>query len=467
VVDVFGLGDRRRQEQQVDAILQARPDLVIIAGGIDGGSTEAVLRLAETVNVACQLMETGRQPRVLYAGNSALSKEVARLLGQRAEVATADNPRPALETEDLGPMRAALASVYEAQRVSAYHGYTEVKRWVTGGSGLKPSATAFGRLVQFISRRDVPTDRLYSAPAPSLGVDLGSANTTLAAALNGRLALNVHAGLGVGHAAQAVLDAAGLEAVARWLPVDLPGRAVLEYVLHKSLYPATVPQTPEELHLEHALAREALRLAAGRTRPGWPASWRGGERGLLPWFDNIIASGAALGNVPRPVQAALLLLDGLELAGLGTLLLDTNGLAAALGAAAAVEPLLAAQVWDSGALPRLATFAAPAGARGLAAGQVAVRVKLAYSGGETANVEVPAGTLQAIPLGPGQTATVTLQPARGLDLGRGPGRSAVVRDLRGSLAGLIVDTRGRPLSLPADARARRDLVQKWAWAVEH
>jgi hypothetical protein len=42
-----------------------------------------------------------------------------------------------------------------------------------------------------------------------------------------------------------------------------------------------------------------------------------------------------------------------------------------------------------------------------------------------------------------------------------------LRDLRGSALGLVVDARGRPLALPAEARARRETVQRWLWSMEN
>jgi hypothetical protein len=249
---------------------------------------------------------------------------------------------------------------------------------------------------------------------------------------------------------------------------------VREYVWNKSLYPATLPQEARELHLEHALAREALRLAVSQVRAGWPASWRGADRGLLPVFDPIVASGAVLAGTPRAAHAALVLLDALEPAGIFNLLLDVNGVAAALGAIAPVQPLAAAQLWGSNAIQRLAIVIAPFAPRGRSAvgagaqpGQVAVRVKVAGGGGQTADVEVAAGAVQvlSLPLAAGQSGAVTVQPARGFDVGRGPGRGVVLRDLRGSTLGVIVDARGRPLALPRDAGKRRETMQKWLWGM--
>jgi hypothetical protein len=458
VVDVIGLGDPRRQEQQVDAIVRAKPDLLIIAGGTNGGSCEAVMRLAETAGLACQLMETERRPRVLFAGNAALGSDIKRLFGSRATVNIAQNVRPTLDTEDIVTVRHELAVLYASQRIAAFPGYGEAAQWTRGETGVMPTATAFARVVQFLSK-------CSDSSNITLGVDLGSANTTLAAASNGVLWLNVHCQLGVGHNAQSVLDHTTLDKITRWLPVEISEGAAREYVINRTLHPNTIPQELHELYLEHALAREALRAALRLTRPSWPVGWPGGEKGLMPWFDSILACGAVFSGAPRPGHAALILLDALEPTGITSLILDMNGLAPAIGAAATIDPLITAQVLDSGSFLRLGTVVAPVGRLSAERqrGQVAVRIKMTYANGETAQADVAYGSLQLLPLPVGQSATITLQPARALDLGHGPGRPATLRDVRGGAVGLIVDARGRPLRLPRDAGERRVTLQKWIW----
>jgi hypothetical protein len=64
----------------------------------------------------------------------------------------------------------------------------------------------------------------------------------------------------------------------------------------------------------------------------------------------------------------------------------------------------------------------------------------------------------------GERAHVEVTPERGFDVGAGPG-VAVRREVRGGSVGLILDGRGRPLSVPGGADGRR-LVAAWARALE-
>jgi len=74
---------------------------------------------------------------------------------------------------------------------------------------------------------------------------------------------------------------------------------------------------------------------------------------------------------------------------------------------------------------------------------------------------VPAGTVQRFPLAPDQQATVEVRPSRAFDIGMGRRGFGGKAKVRGGSLGIVVDTRGRPLSLPQDAQQRRAKLQEW------
>jgi hypothetical protein len=74
------------------------------------------------------------------------------------------------------------------------------------------------------------------------------------------------------------------------------------------------------------------------------------------------------------------------------------------------------------------------------------------------------GDLKLLPLAAGETAKVEITPARGVDVGAGPGK-LLSREVRGGLVGLILDARGRPLKLPEEPAARRETAARWARAL--
>jgi hypothetical protein len=65
VVETIGLNDVRKPEEQIDSLVRLRPDLILIAGGTDGGAVRSVQRLLEIVGLACYLLPADKRPALL------------------------------------------------------------------------------------------------------------------------------------------------------------------------------------------------------------------------------------------------------------------------------------------------------------------------------------------------------------------------------------------------------------------
>jgi uncharacterized protein (TIGR01319 family) len=450
IVDRFSLGDTRGEDQQIDAVIAARPELILIAGGTDGGASEALVKLVETISLACHLLPPGTKSRALFAGNAEMQGRIGELLGRVAQVRGSANVLPALDHEQLGPARAELGRLYEELRVEQLGGFYDLAQ--AAGGRIVPTAQAEGHYVRFLSK-------LPAWPRGVLSVNAGSANTSVAAAWNGRLHLSVRPGLGVGLGAANALAEAPPDQLTRWLPYAMDDDSVRAFLLNKSAYPQTVPADSEDLWLELALARYVIRTAVRRARPDWPENVPGPRPELLPWFSLIIGGGAVLGRAPRPGLAALVLLDALQPAGVTRLMADPYHLAAALGATAYANPLVTAQVQDSHPLLDLGTAVSLIGRGRL--GEPACHVKLVEDSGATRELDVAYGALEVLPLAVGRSAKLTIRPRTGFAVGTGLGGGRSVR-LTGGALGVVVDARGRPIGLPRAAEQRHELVRQWS-----
>lgn len=456
VLDTFSLGDRRGEDEQIDAVIAARPELIVIAGGTDGGASDALLKLVETVALACHLLPPEARSRALFVGNEDLGPRLNELLGKVARVHTAPNAQPKLGHERLGPARAELAKVYEELRRETVGGYGDLAQWA--GGQIIPTAQAAGAFTRFLSK-------LPAYPRGVLHADAGSASAFVNAAWQGDLFLSVRTDLGLGTSAAAPLqrpDAdAALDFIARWVPREISPAALREFLLNKSVRPNTVPAEKDDLQLEHALARYVLRTALRRARPEWPEDAPGPRSEALPWFSLILGSGAVLGQAPRMGQAALLLLDALQPSGVTRLLLDPYHLAAALGALGRHHPVAVAQIFESLAFVDLGTAVSVLGVGPMMRpGDVVLHAKLAEEGGETREVELRAGSLEVLPLGLGRKGKLTLRPRPTINAGFGLGRGRSIT-LKGGVVGIILDARGRPLALPKLADKRHEALLEW------
>jgi hypothetical protein len=164
-------------------------------------------------------------------------------------------------------------------------------------------------------------------------------------------------------------------------------------------------------------------------------------------LDLCIGSGGVLSHAPNRLQAALMMLDAFQLEGITELAVDSIFMMPQLGVMSQLHPEAARQVFDRDCLVLLGAAIATVGP--VRPGRPAMTVTLMRGDGRTETHACLGGELRRVPLGAGETGRVRVQPARGLDVGGGRGR-AVERTVTGGVCGLILDSRGRPLSFAAD-----------------
>jgi hypothetical protein len=343
-----------------------------------------------------------------------------------------------------------LADIYRSIRSRKLSGVDELN--TLAGGGLMPTAAAFGRVVRFLSK-------IYDAKKGVLGIDVGASAITLAAAYYADLELNVYPQFGLGRSLAELLEHTTLEAIARWMHLEVMPATLREYLYQKSFYPSSLPVTPEELDIEQSIARHLMQLAVSRSIGSFPAKIRRSGTRLLPWFEPIVATGSVITRAPNLAQSLLMLLDGLQPTGVTTIVLDQNHISPALGVAAAINPVLAVQVLETSTFQNLGTVISPIG--NARYGSPVVRLRMVYEDGSETSSEVKQGSIEVLPLPAGQSAKLHLTPLQRYDVGMGGvNRGGGLRVVGGAL-GVVIDARGRPVKMPDDAGRRRELIKKW------
>lgn len=456
VVETISLDDNRSQQEQLNAIILARPDLIFITGGAEGGAREAVLSLAGTAVLALRLMQRTPKPNVLFAGNSALHDEITRMFNGVTTVFFADNVRPSVVDERLEGAQTQLAVAFDQFTEARGLGFNEVS--YVSRIGVAPTAQSYHTITEYLGRA-LSEDRRSRRRGGVLIADIGSATSTLSASVEGHASTSIRTDIGLGHSAKSLLDMVGVEAVRAWLPFLADDNEIISYALNKTLRPATIPEMTRTLYLEHALLRAGLRSMLTTARPTWtPDTALDDVNAPLPLFQRIIAAGGALTNTGQPGMTAMLVLDALQPIGVTELQIDPGGLIPALGALARVNPEAVVQVLDAGR--GLQTVATVINLSGTARkGRTAARVTITPENGERIKVRVPGGSLwvyDALPQG--VRATITVRAGLGMNIG---GRRAVKMEIVGGLAGVVIDARGRPLPIEPTLRLRAEQIPQW------
>jgi hypothetical protein len=455
VVDTIALNDMRKPEQKIDSILRLRPDLVVITGGTDGGASRSIQKILEPIGLASFLLPEEKRPSVLFAGNQKMEAEVKSLVGSlSSSLHFSPNVRPSLETEDLDPAERELAHIFVGIRKRQIKGVDLLDLW--SGGHILPTAYATGRMVRYLVKA--------FGDSSILSVDIGASAASISAGFEGNSTLNVFPEYGLGENLAYLLKHTNLEDILRWSWLDISKGVLNDYLHQKSLYPATIAATREDLAISQAITRQALHLAMQNARRDFPKSIAQIKPGLTPLFDYIFAGGGALSDASRPGQSLLLLLDSIQPVGVSTVILDQNNLLPLLGAAASRNNILPVQVTESGAFMIVGTVIAPV--VNASYGTPILRAVLTAENGTESRIELKYGSLETLPLRAGEQGRLTVQLLKGADIGFGPGRTPKQGiSVTGGALGVVFDGRGRPLNLPTDAVRRRELIKKWAWTL--
>jgi len=477
VMDLIASNDKRANYEKIERIRALRPDMILMAGGVDGGTTKHVAEMAELVGAADPKPRLGSSYKlpVIYAGNNKAVDAIEETLKAKTDLIITDNLRPTLERENLGPARDKIHDLFMEHVMAQAPGYNKLMSWAMGPVDGKmkqipimPTPAAVGNIMQTIAREN---------DIEVLGVDIGGATTDVFSVFTEDKIFNrtVSANLGMSYSISNVLATAGLDNILRWVPFDIDESGLRNMIKNKMIRPTTIPQKFKELVLEQAIANEALRYAFIQHKE-FAVSLKGGQKQReisdafaqtssgnsivdMMTLDLLVGSGGVLSHAPRRNQTAMLLINAFLPEGVTRMAVDSIFMMPQLGVLAEISPKAATEVFEKDCLIYLGSCVAPVGK--IKPGKIALSADIKLPNGKTFKEDIPFGEIRMIPLGVGETAKATLTPGRGLDLGVGKNQ-VLETELHGGVVGLILDTRGRrPFLLPVEASERVPLLLKW------
>lgn len=468
VMDVLASNDGRLPHEKIEAIRRLRPDMILLSGGIDGGTISHVAELAELIAAADPKPRFGlgfKLP-VIYAGNKDARDAIQKALGDKSSLYIVDNIRPVLEKENLGPARHEIHNLFMEHVMAQAPGYGKLMSWTP--VPIMPTPGAVGAIIQTIADQE---------KIEVVGVDIGGATTDIFSVFQGVFNRTVSANLGMSYSISNVLAEAGLANIMRWVPFPkgkMDERDIRDRIRNKMIRPTTIPQTLDELIIEQAICREALRLAfiqhkslavglkgiqQQRTISDAFSQTSTGETLVnMLTLDMLVGSGGVLSHAPRRVQAAHMMIDGFLPEDLTFLAVDSIFMMPQLGVLSTVMPEAAKQVFERDCLVRLGSCVAPLGNG--KAGQTCLRVSGDWPGRGHIDEEIKYGEMVLLPLGVGQKARVKLETSRPFRLAE-ERRGGTEAELEGGVVGVIFDCRGRPLHLPSEETARVEALTRW------
>jgi uncharacterized protein (TIGR01319 family) len=470
LMDTLAVDDGRKDFQKVERLRQLRPDIILMSGGTDGGTKSHLIEMAEVIRRADPKPRFGDMKLpIIYAGNKEASADVGKVLGETISLQVVDNLRPKLDQENLGPARDEIHEMFLEHVMQQAPGYSKLLEWTSEEVMATPNAV--GKLLKEYAENE---------GVNVLGVDIGGATTDVFSVFKNSFGERIYnrtvsANLGMSYSICNVLKEAGVENIARWLPFEIEPSEVRNRLRNKMIRPTTIPQTYEDLLIEHAVSREALRLAflhhkslardlVGVQQGGLDRLMSEQATGQtlvkMLELDMIIGSGGVLSHAPRRAQSALMMMDAYQPEGITMLTVDSIFMMPHLGVLSEHVYEAAKEVFERDCIVKIGTCIAPVGTGKV--GEPCVTVK-----GNKIDFSVPFGQIKVVPINIDETPELVVEPAKTFDVGGGKGKAVTVKrfdtskghrdqttNLIDGQLGLIIDTRGRPFDIRLEAAGR-------------
>lgn len=465
VMDVLASNDGRMYHEKVQRIRQLRPDMILLSGGIDGGTVTHVVELAEILEAANPKPRLGMNYKlpVIYAGNKNAREPIKERLGKITDLITVDNIRPTLEEENLQPSRDKIHDLFMEHVMAQAPGYKKLMNWTD--APIMPTPGAVGEIIKKIADAE---------NISVVGVDIGGATTDVFSVFQGQFNRTVSANLGMSYSVCNVLAESGFDNVARWVPFDMDETELTNRIGNKMIRPTTIPQSLEALIIEQAIAREALRLSfeqhkefavqlkgvqTERTISDAFEQTSSGETLVnLMELDMLVGSGGVLSHAPRRHQAGRMLIDAFLPEGITQLAVDSIFMMPQLGILSTIHPAAAVEVFEKDCLIRLGTCIAPVGKA--KSDQIMLHYEITLPEGVISG-ELKFGELKLIPA-PFESLKAKLTPGKGLDVGAGK-NELLETNIYGGVVGIILDGRGRqPFHLEDNTEDRVSQLKEWS-----
>lgn len=459
LMDTLAVDDGRKDYQKVERLRLLRPDIILMSGGTDGGTKSHLVDMAEIVHRADPKPRFGDMKLpVIYAGNKEARTEVKEVLGEDIAIKVVDNLRPTLDRENLDPARDEIHEMFLEHVMQQAPGYGKLLDWASQEVMATPNAV--GKLMKSYADQE---------GINILGVDIGGATTDVFSVFSGIYNRTVSANLGLSYSICNVLKEAKIENIARWLPFELDPAEVRNRLRNKMIRPTTIPQTYEDLLIEHGVAREALRLAfehhktlargltgvAQQRDVGQIFDQKASGQTLVKMMDlnMVIGSGGVLSHAPQRAQSALMMMDAYQPEGVTMLTVDSIFMMPHLGVLSEHFFEAAKQVFEYDCIVKCGHCVAPVGTG--KEGDPCVTIK-----GDGINESVTVGQIKVIPCNRGEFKEVTIEPARSFNVGAGKGKP-ITATLEGGTVGIIIDGRGRPFGIELDTPNRIQKLRNW------
>ncbi len=375
ILDTFAINDNRSAVEKMQLIRLLRPDIILFSGGTDGGNISSIVRMGELLSHAHPKPKFGEKTKIplVYAGNQDAQPFIQSLFQEQFELHIVSNIRPTLQDENLPPAQEMIHQLFMDNVMEQAPGYSSLKSLVA--DPIIPTPSGVIKSLQLISKdlgRNV------------ISVDIGGATTDVFSNILGKYYRTVSANYGMSYSISNVMKDATFNRIKTWLPDDMDENYVRNYIANKMLYPLHNPTNDLQLMIEHAVAREAIRMSKKQHMNMHFNTEKIGFLDRMKKMDLdkfleyfyvekleekrkfhmkdigiMIGAGGVISNAPSEKHALLMIVDGLKPEGITEIWRDNHFISPHLGKLSDIDEPLALELLKKDCFQRIGLSVRP------------------------------------------------------------------------------------------------------------
>jgi len=248
--------DKLSEADKIKAMKSAYPDMILMAGGYEGGINQGIIRMAHLLNIAKPLPKFMPEMKIplVFCGNSKISTFLNEALNDSFDLHFTKNVRPEREKLNLDPTKNKIHELFK-EKVMQRAPRFKILGTRTAGDIL-PTPTAVEKILQLYVIKNTEN---------TVVVDMGGSTTDIYTNINQSFKRTVAANVGLSYSMANILETiikeGNINDLLEYLPKSYDENSIRNYLYNKTLQPSCLPKTDSEYLLEQACAIVGFQLS--------------------------------------------------------------------------------------------------------------------------------------------------------------------------------------------------------------
>lgn len=392
ILQTFTIDDKLDDLEKMKMIRELHPDMILMAGGFEGGSEWGVLRQAQMLVLSEPTPKFKQSDKIplIYCGNENTRHLLKDMLDNPFDLHFSPNIRPGIDEYNTEPTKEKIHKLFKENVMERAPGYSELMKMVS--TDILATPTGVERTLELYAKK---------IRKNMIVVDMGGATTDIYTYINEVFHRTVAANIGLSYSISnilaTVMEVGGIKRVMQHLPPDYTEKEIRNYISNKTVYPQYLPLHPSENRIEQAFTAEGFDIAWKQHvemnfKPRELAIWEktniidgffqkldhlkkqshlnyaeyvynvGAEREFqMSDVEVLLGSGGVIAYATSIEEQIFMLLEGFKPSGITKLLVDEPFKISHMGVLSTLNPQMALELFENECVKELAYVVAPVG----------------------------------------------------------------------------------------------------------